>query len=75
MRKQKKNKDFNGLYVKVYNNNIEKALKKFKKMVKDSNLMIELRDRQYYEKPSSERRRKKGLAKLRNKYRTQKENS
>ena len=71
----KKKREARGLYVDVRNNNIEFALKKFKRMVKDSGLMMELRDRQYYEKPSSERRRKKGLAKLRNKYRTQKENS
>ena len=75
MRKHKKDNGFTGISVKVYNNNIEKALKKFKKMVKDSNLMIELRDRKYYEKKSSEKRRKNGLANLRNKYRTQKENS
>ena len=68
----RKEKPMNGLRVDVKNNNIEFALKKFKRMVKDSELMVELRDKQYYEKKSDMRRRKKGLAKLRNKYRSEK---
>ena len=62
-----------GLQVKVYNNNIEGALKKFKKKVKNSGLMLELRKHEYYEKPSKKRREKKNLAKLRNKYAMMKE--
>ena len=49
MRKRRKEKS-RGLYVDVRNNNIEGALKKFKRMVKDSNLMIELREKSFYEK-------------------------
>ena len=59
--------------LKVYNNNIEGALKVFKRMVRDSELMVELRNRSYYEKPSKVKREKKNLAKLRNKYNQQKE--
>ena len=62
-----------GLQVKVYNNNVEGALKVFKRKVKDSNLMLELREKQYYTKPSKKRREKKNLAILRNKYKVLKE--
>ena len=73
MRKRKEKKS-RGLYVEVRNNNIEGALKKFKRMVKDSGMMVELRDRQYYEKPSEKKRREKNLAKSRQRYKTIKEN-
>ena len=72
MRKRRKEKS-RGLYVDVRNNNIEGALKKFKRMVKDSNLMIELREKSFYEKPSEKRRREKNLAKSRQRYKTLKE--
>ncbi len=56
------------LYVEVKDNNVEKALSLFKRKVKNSGLLKELRDREYYEKPSIKRRRKRKLQKLRNKY-------
>ena len=65
--------DSKGLSVKVWNNNVEGALKVFKRKVKDSNIMQELREKQYYTKPSKKRREKKNLAILRNKYKVQKE--
>ena len=45
------------LYVSVKDNNIERALREFKKRVKNSNLLLELRERQYYEKKSLKKRR------------------
>ena len=72
MRKRRKEKS-KGLYVEVRKNNIEGALKKFKRKVKESGLMVELRDRQYYEKPSEKRRREKNLSKSRQKYKVIKE--
>tara|TARA_R110001583_G_scaffold55281_6_gene168176 strand:- start:20 stop:235 length:216 start_codon:yes stop_codon:yes gene_type:complete len=68
----RKEKPMNGLRVDVKNNNIEFALKKFKRVVKESDLMVELRDRSYYEKPSTKRRHTKNLQKLRYKYKEQK---
>ena len=62
-----------GLAVTVYNNNVEGALKVLKRKVKDSNLFIELRERQHFEKPSKLKREKRNLAKLRNKYSVEKE--
>ena len=69
----RKQKPHNGLRVEVKNNNIEFALKKLKRMVKDSDLMLELKKRAYYEKPSKKRRETKNLQKLRYKYRENKE--
>ena len=50
------------LYVSVKDNNIERALREFKKRVKNSNLLLELRERESYEKKSLKKRR---LGKLR----------
>jgi len=53
----------NTVYVK--NDNVDQALRKFKKRVQDSGLLQELRDREFYEKPTSVRKRKVGAAKQR----------
>ena len=55
------------IYVKVYNNNIEKALSKFKKQVKESKLLVELREREFYTKKSTKRKELKAKARLRRK--------
>ena len=73
-KKRKRREDPPGLAVTVYNNNIEMALKIFKKKVKNSNLMLELKKKAYYEKPSKIKREKKNLAILRQRYKNQKEN-
>ena len=71
---RKKPKDNSqGLSVTVFNNNVEGALKVFKRKVKDSNLMLDLKKKAYYEKPSKKRRERKNMAKLRNHYKTLKE--
>ena len=62
-----------GLSVTVYNNNVEGALKILKRKIKNSNLMVELRKRTYYEKPSKLKREQKNLAILRQRYKDQKE--
>jgi ribosomal protein S21 len=54
--------------VVVKNNNIEYALKQFKRKVKDSGLLLELREREHYKKQSDIKRVKKTKAKLRIKY-------
>jgi small subunit ribosomal protein S21 len=51
--------------VVVRDGNVEKALRKFKKKIQESGLLEELRERQTYEKPTTERKRKKGSAKAR----------
>ena len=54
-----------GKTVIVKDDNIERALRKFKKKVQDSGLLQELRDRETYEKPTTLRKRKKSAAKNR----------
>ena len=73
MGRHRKKREQKGLRVDVRNNNVEWALKKMKRMVKDSGMMLELKKRSYYKKPSAEKREKKNKAKLRNKYNNQKE--
>ena len=62
-----------GLSVTVYNNNVDGALRILKKKVKDSNLFLDLRKKEFYTKPSEIKRHKKNLSKLRNKYNIEKE--
>jgi small subunit ribosomal protein S21 len=51
--------------VRVPDGNVEKALRKFKKKITESGLLDELRSRETYEKPTTERKRKKGAAQAR----------
>jgi len=51
--------------VYVKDGNVEKALRKFKKKIQDQGLLNELRERETYEKPTTERKRKKSAAKNR----------
>lgn len=43
----------------------ERALRRFKKKIQDNGLLQDLRDREFYEKPTTERKRKKSAAKNR----------
>jgi small subunit ribosomal protein S21 len=47
------------------NENINQALRRFKKKVEESNLLDDLRKNEFYEKPTTERKRKKSAAKAR----------
>jgi small subunit ribosomal protein S21 len=51
--------------VRVTDGNVEKALRKFKKKIQEDGLLEELRSRETYEKPTTERKRKKGAARAR----------
>lgn len=62
MRNQNKTR---GISVEVRDNNVNLALKKFKKKVDDSGRLITVIDRQFYEKPTTERKRKAGAARAR----------
>ena len=73
MGKHRKKKEQKGLRVDVKYNNVEWALKKLKRMVKDSGQILELKKRDYYKKPSAERREKKNLQALRHRYNQEKE--
>ena len=62
-RKNKSTSDL--LYITVKDNQIEKALKIFKNRVKESGLLLELKEKSHYTKPSMKRRTEKNFAKLR----------
>ena len=54
------------LKVIVKDNKIEYALRKLKKKVKDSGIMIELREREFYTKPSIKKREMRKKARINN---------
>lgn len=54
-----------GSSVIVTYDNVEKALRKFKKKIQESGKLQELREREFYEKPTTTRKRKKAQAKRR----------
>lgn len=47
------------------NENINQALRRFKRKVEDAGTLDTLRQKEFYEKPTTERKRKKGAAKAR----------
>jgi small subunit ribosomal protein S21 len=47
------------------NENINQALRRFKKKVEDSGILDSLRKKEFYEKPTTTRKRKAGAAKAR----------
>ena len=55
-----------GLEVFVKNNNVEKALRKFKKKVTEDGILLDYKERQHYVKPSEKRRlaKKRGIARV-----------
>lgn len=60
------NKKLNGRAVTVKEfENINQALRRFKRKVDDSAVLDDLRSHEHYEKPTTERKRKKGAAKAR----------
>lgn len=54
------------MHVIVKNNNVEKALRTLKRKIKKSGLLIDLKERQYYQKPSEKKRlaKKRGIARM-----------
>jgi small subunit ribosomal protein S21 len=49
----------------IVDGDINKALRKFKKKVEESGVLEVVREKLFYEKPTTERKRKKGAAKAR----------
>ena len=64
VKKNLKKQNTSLMYVSVKDNNIEKALSQFKKRVKNSNLLKELREREYFEKKSTKNRKMKKMKAL-----------
>lgn len=62
----KQQNDFNKIGLKVIvGDNFNSALRKFKKKIDDSGLLEDVKDKLFYEKPTTKRKRKKGAAKAR----------
>ena len=51
--------------VEVKNNNVERAISKFKRSVDNDGVLQTYREKQFYEKPSARRRRQKMEGRLR----------
>lgn len=49
----------------IVDGDVNKALRKFKKKVEESGILEAVRAKEFYEKPTTERKRKKGAAKAR----------
>ena len=73
MGKHRKKREQKGLRVDVRGNNVEWALKKMKRMIKDSGMILELKKRTYYEKPSAVNREKKSAQAARYRYQAKKD--
>jgi len=64
-RNPRKEETKKGLAVKVRDGNLEQALRIFKKKIRNSGLIQELKDREYYTKPSEARKLAKQRARKR----------
>jgi small subunit ribosomal protein S21 len=61
-----KNKEFKGNTVTLKEGeNVMSALRRFKKKVQDSRILETLRDKEFYEKPTTARKKAKSAAKAR----------
>ena len=67
MNRRNQNDDFGkrGLRVEVRNNDVNFALRKFKKKVQEAGIIQEIRERQAYEKPSEKRKKAKAAGRAR----------
>jgi small subunit ribosomal protein S21 len=51
-----------GRSVLVQDGNVDRALRKFKKKIQESGILDDVRANEFYEKPTTERKRKKSAA-------------
>ena len=58
-------KNSKGMVVFVKDDNVEKALRKFKKKVAENGILQTLRDKEFYEKPTTTRKKAASAAKNR----------
>ena len=56
---------FKGLTVIVTNDDVNRALKKLKNKMEDCGKLKDLQQKEFYEKPTTKRKRKKAAAKVR----------
>ena len=58
--------------VKVKNDNVESALRVFKRKVADSNKLFDYKEKEYHEKRTTKKQKKKAAAKVRERKRQEK---
>ena len=58
-KKRKRKKQSSVLFVDATNKSYERAISEFKRKVKNSNMLKELREREFYQKPSAAKREKR----------------
>ena len=65
---------FGGILVKidVRNGKVDQALRKFKRKIADSNKLFDYREKEFFEKPSQKRKRRKQSAVVRERKRQEK---
>lgn len=54
-----------GLYVSVRNNDVSRAVRKLKRLMQDEGIILEMRKRKYYVKPSEKRAKAKAAGRAR----------
>lgn len=63
--RQNDNSSKRGLSVEVRNDDVNGALRRFKKKVEDSGLLQDLKEREFYEKPTTARKKAKAAGRAR----------
>lgn len=58
-------KSTRGLCVEVRNNDVSRAMRKLKKMCNNEGLFKDMRDKEFYEKPSLKKKKEKAAARKR----------
>ena len=64
-RPQRPVREKQGLYVQVRNNDVSRALRKLKRLMQDEGIILEMRKRKYYVKPSEKRAKAKAAGRAR----------
>jgi small subunit ribosomal protein S21 len=64
-RPQRPVREKRGLYVAVRNNDVSRALRKLKRLLQDEGMILEMRKRKYYVKPSEKRAKAKAAGRAR----------
>lgn len=64
-RPQRPVREKQGLYVAVRNNDVTRALRKLKRLMQDEGIILEMRKRKYYVKPSEKRAKAKAAGRAR----------
>tara|TARA_Y100001937_G_C7079774_1_gene312361 strand:- start:817 stop:1050 length:234 start_codon:yes stop_codon:yes gene_type:complete len=64
-RQKKHTREKQGLYVTVRNNDVARAARKLKRLMQDEGMILEMRKRKYYVKPSEKRAKAKAAGRAR----------